>query len=71
MSATSRSGSSMAAKWPPEGIGVQRFRLNTRPAHSFGDRRISPGKDAIAVGTVIFNNRCRSGLVLLSKCGKK
>ena len=57
ISSTSRSGSSSAAKWPPEGMGVQRFTLKTRSTHSLGGRRISPGKDAIPVGRVIFSPR--------------
>ncbi len=46
MSATSRSGCSRAAKWPPRGISVQRTRLKRAATHSRGGILISFGKRA-------------------------
>src|SRR6185436_17294515 len=44
-------GSSIAAKWPPAGITVQRRMLYMRSAHERGGRTISLGKAAYPVGT--------------------
>lgn len=49
-SSTNSSGSSNAAKWPPRGIFVHRFRCILRSAHSRGNGT-SAGNDATAAGT--------------------
>jgi AraC-like DNA-binding protein len=51
ISSTSNSGSSIAPKWPPLGIGVQRWTLKKRSAHSRGGWEISFGKIANPAGT--------------------
>jgi len=45
-SSASATGSSIAAKWPPAGITVQRRMLYTRSAHARGGRTISFGNAA-------------------------
>jgi len=51
MSSASSSGPSMAAKWPPRGIWVQRAIRRLRSAHSQGGSNMSAGKSAMPVGT--------------------
>ena len=58
MSSTSARGSSIAAKWPPEGMRVQRCTLNARSAQRRGGLASSPGKIAQPVGT---STRDRAG----------
>src|SRR5258705_1073348 len=50
-SSTSAFGSSIAAKWPPFGIMVQRCTLKARSAHTRGGLISSFGKMAQPVGT--------------------
>src|SRR5213078_2249998 len=50
-SSTSARGSSMAAKWPPRSMRVQRCTLKTRSAQARGGLMISRGKMAQPVGT--------------------
>ena len=54
MSSTSRPGSSIAAKWPPRGISVQRVRLWLASTQRRGAKLSSLGNTAHAVGTATF-----------------
>src|SRR5262249_32597433 len=51
MASTNNSGSSRAAKWPPDGIRVQCTRLYEASTHVRGGRNSSLGNRATPVGT--------------------
>ena len=57
MSSASASGSSKAAKWPPEGNLDHCFRLYKEAAQALGEQKSSLGKHATAVGTCKANAR--------------